>query len=103
MPGETTEREFTFDGEETCKGRWSFSLAEGPDGTVVKRLRVVANKRPGTDKERGCLGHPRTIIALIEGRSLASLDVEALARAACVKKVSCGQALAECLRKMAGE
>jgi len=91
-------RTFTFEGDDTCKQDWIFTLEEGPDGLVVRDLEI-------TDREerRGCTGHPPTIVALVRGRTVDSIDVDALSGAVCGRDVACGQALAICLRRLAEE
>ncbi len=92
------KRTFTFEGEDTCKQEWVFTLEDGPGGLVVRDLDITDREKP-----RGCSGHPETIVALVRGRSISSLDVDALSRAACGRDLACGQVLAMCLRKLAGE
>ena len=91
-------RTFTFEGDDTCKQDWVFTLEDGPDGVVVRDLEVRER-----EERRGCTGHPATIVALVRGRPLDSIDVDALSEAACGRDIACGQALAVCLRRLAAE
>jgi hypothetical protein len=91
-------RTFTFEPDETCKQEWIFTLEDGPEGVVVGDLDV----REIGDRQ-GCSGHPATIVALVRGRTLGSIDVDALSEAACGRDLACGQALAMCLRKLVEE
>ena len=91
-------RTFTFEGDDTCKQEWIFTLDDGADGVVVRDLEIKERA-----ERRGCSGHPDTIVALVRGRTLSSIDVDALSAAACGRDIACGQALAMCLRKLAEE
>ena len=102
MPETVRQRVFTFSETSTCKIRWIFQLVDGPAGPVIRDLEIRAFVKEN-GKELGCRGHPKTIIALVRGRPLRDLDSEALALAACIKELSCGQALARCLRELAAE
>jgi len=98
MADETITREVSFEAEDTCKQTWRFSLTHGAEGWIVEDLQIE-------DREQavGCGGHPKTITALVKGRSVKSIDVDALAEAACGRRMACGQALARCLRQIAEE
>ena len=89
-------REFTFNGEDTCNRRWIFTLSESADGLVVSDLEITGEPEP-----EGCVGHSKTITALVRGRPINSIGVGALAEATCVRSLSCGQVLARCLREIA--
>jgi hypothetical protein len=92
------ERTFTFETDGTCKETWVFTLEDTPDGVVVLDLEIGDRERP-----RGCTGHPGTITALVRGRVLESIDLDALSEAACGRDLACGQALARCVRELVEE
>jgi len=99
----TMTREFTFDADETCKVRWTFHIGADDDGAVIEDVEIEGYRTEPEGRERGCLGHPKTISALLRGRPLADLDAEELAEATCARDQSCGQALAECLQQLKSE
>lgn len=92
------KREFTFGDEDTCKQKWTFTLSSGDEGWIIDDLQIDDRPAP-----RGCSGHPKTIVALVKGRMVGSIDVETLAEAACGRSLSCGQVLARCLREIAAD
>jgi len=98
MVDETVTREFSFEAEDTCKQTWRFSLRQGAGGWIVEDLQIEDREQPV-----GCGGHPRTIAALVKGRPVKSIDVDALAEAARGRSMACGQALARCLRQIMEE
>lgn len=76
------------DPELTCKDRWHFIISRGGDGGYrIEELEVTG--------DRGCAGHPQTIAALVKGRLLSELDLEALAGTNCSRNQSCGQTFAK--------
>jgi hypothetical protein len=87
---------FDFEGENTCKGVWTFTLSDGPDNTVIESVEIN-EKEP----RKGCLGHHHTIMALLAGRSPGDIDIAALEGIQCAREVSCPQALARCLKSLA--
>ncbi len=92
------ERTFTFETDDTCKETWVFTLEDTRDGVVVRDLKIGDRAKP-----RGCTGHPETITALVRGRVLESIDVDALSEATCGRDLACGQALARCVRELVEE
>ncbi len=92
------KRTFTFEGEDTCTQEWVFTLEDRRDGLVVQDLEIIDR-----EKREGCSGHPETIVALVRGRSLRTLDIGALSSAACGRDLACGQALAKCIRELVDE
>ncbi len=99
MSSDRSTHEFTFEQDQTCKERWVFEVSRGDEGLVIEDVAVTAHKT-GDGGSMGCQGHPKTIAALLRGRSLDSIDPDSLADAACVRACSCGQALATCLRQL---
>ena len=94
-------REFTFEPDRTCKIRWTFRLGGDPADPVVEEVRIVGRRKdPSSTREHGCLGHPRTIEALLRGRRVSSVPLEELEAQDCPRPRSCGQCLAECLRNI---
>ena len=89
-------RTFTFDETATCKRAWTFTLRRAGAGLVIEDLQVADDRRPNGEIQ-GCHGHPKTIAALIKGRTVGSLDAAALSAGSCPRNKSCGQILAECL------
>lgn len=96
MAEQTFVRTFTFDQDKTCKEQWTFTVTPSAAGLVIDDVQIVAHMTDA-GKERGCYGHPRTVAALLRGRLINSIDVDALMTASCGRDIACGQALAECL------
>ena len=92
-------RTFHFNESETCKRSWTFTLRRQGADLIIEDLHITDDLR-SDGKIQGCHGHPKTIVVLIKGRSVASIDAEALALAACPRDKACGQALAECLNAL---
>lgn len=99
---QTTTREFTFDQNLTCKGRWVFELSHGPDGPVIESLAIHAHRHPD-GREVGCRGHTGTIMALVKGRPVKSVWLEGLMGSPCGHEYSCAQTLAVCLKTILEE
>ena len=100
MPTKTFTRNFTFDSKDTCKSEWRFTLSDGDEnGAVIEDLEIIPHTTDDGDP-RGCWGHPATIIALLRGLPVSSIDVDALTTAVCARNIACGQALARCLKEL---
>ena len=99
MAADTFTRTFTFDADTTCKWQWTFAVSPGPGGLLIEDLEITPHCKDG-GAERGCQGHAKTIIALLKGRLVKSLDVAALRKAACPRDLACGQALAHCIDQL---
>jgi hypothetical protein len=95
-------RSFRFIERDTCKQEWNFTLSEKKDGLIIENLQVTPHLN-GEGNPQGCLGHPLSIIALIRGLPVESINIEALTKAGCARNVACGQALAKCLWKLKAE
>ena len=90
-----TERTVTFDmsGEDTCMKHWTFTAeGRGPE-TIIRSITI----KPSGE---GCVGHPKTIMALVRDTSVQSLDLEALAQTRCIRTKSCGMNLATCVAEL---
>ncbi len=98
MTEPTCTRTFIFEDEDTCKYGWIFTLKHSTQGWVIDNLQIEERDPP-----RGCSGHPKTIVALLNGRTLDSISQLGLAEAACGRSLSCGQALAQCLTALDAE
>lgn len=78
------------DPERTCKDRWHFILSHDGNGDYrIEEMEISG--------DRGCQGHPQTIAALVKGRRVSELDLEALADTPCARGQSCGQTFAKLL------
>lgn len=99
MAKKARTRTFKMDPKNTCFISWKFTLSEGRQGTVIEDIEVIHSRRPN-GRRRGCKGHPKTILALIKGRPVRSIDTELLRDTPCPRPTSCGEALAGCLKKM---
>lgn len=99
MRMQTFTRTFKFPQEDTCNTEWRFTLSESTDGLIIEDLQILS--AVGTDgSPRGCLGHPKTIITLVRGLPVNSINADALADAACSRSLACGQAMARCLKEL---
>ena len=96
MPSKTYTRTYSFDCEKTCKTEWEFTLSDSPEGPVIEDLKISPHVNDA-GKEMGCKGHPKTIMVLLRGLPISSIDVDALTQASCARDVACGQVLAQCL------
>lgn len=90
-----TERiiEFDMSDEDTCMKHWSFTLDESADETIIRSVKI----KPSGE---GCVGHPKTIMALVRDTDVQSLDLDALAKTKCVRTNSCGMNLATCVHEI---
>jgi hypothetical protein len=88
--------EFDLSDEDTCMKHWAFSLEEHDDQTIIKSIKI----KPTVE---GCVGHPKTIMALVRDMPVAALDTERLSRTKCVRTTSCGMNLATCVEAIASE
>jgi hypothetical protein len=95
-------RIFHFGKSETCKTMWTFTLGETETGVIIKDIAIDSGPRD-SGGDAGCKGHPKTIISLLKGRPLDSIDIDALDGASCMRNQSCGQNLAHCLRILKGK
>ena len=99
MPAQTFTRTYSFDCEKTCKTEWVFTLSNGPEGPVIEDLKITPHVTDA-GKEMGCQGHPQTMMVLLRGLPVSSIDVEALTQAGCARDIACGQVLAQCLEDL---
>ena len=98
MTESTITRTYTFGEEDTCKYSWTFTLKHNSQGWIIDGLQVEEREKP-----QGCSGHPKTIIILLKERTLDNIKLEGLAEAACGRRLSCGQVLAQCLSNLSTE
>ncbi|WP_430817258.1 hypothetical protein [Carboxylicivirga sp. RSCT41] len=82
----------TFDksNENTCYKEWQVNMAEVDGEKIVKSVEYEAGRH-------GCVGHPKSIVALSAERPLSSFDLQALSQTDCVRDKSCGIIFGECL------
>ncbi len=100
MQTETFTRTYSFDCEKTCKSEWVFTLsASDSDGPVIEDLQIKPHINDAGN-QMGCQGHPKTIMILLKGLPVSSINVEALTQAGCAREVACGQVLAQCLQDL---
>ncbi|MGB3223760.1 MAG: TSCPD domain-containing protein [Desulforhopalus sp.] len=74
--------DFNNSDEDTCMRHWTFTLQENSGQTVIKSIEI----KPSGE---GCVGHPKTIMALIRDTSIDALDLEGLSATKCVRTTSC--------------
>ncbi len=86
---------FTCSAENHCKQDWNFEIENINGESIIKNLEITEEEKP-----RGCFGHPKTITALVKGMDLEKIDINSLKEADCVKDISCGQFLADCIETM---
>jgi len=81
----------------TCKHIFEFELSRDGETNqlIVQSLTITGHA--------GCIGHPKTISALVKGRAISELPLEDLTEAACSLDSSCGQELAKAIEKMKKE
>ncbi len=75
----------------TCKHIFDFELIREGDDLVIQKLSITGNA--------GCIGHPKTICALLKGRRVSELPLEDLSEAACSLSSSCSQELAKAIEQ----
>lgn len=85
--------EYTSKDINNCKQKWLFFISKEKNKLTIENLEILEKETP-----TGCFGHPQTIITLVVGREISSLNIEGLSQTACSKDVSCGQFLADCLK-----
>lgn len=88
---------YTFDTDQSkhCKSRWTFNILKKDQGFIVDSIKIEER-----ESAKGCIGHPKTIEALLKGREINSLDINALMESDCKMGISCGQFLASCLEEI---
>ena len=79
----------------TCKHIFDFELIREGDDFVIQKLEITGHA--------GCIGHPKTISALLKGRRLSELPLEDLSEASCLLNSSCAQELAKAIEQMKKE
>ena len=86
--------EFDLSNEDTCMKHWAFTLQENGQGPIIKSIKI----KPSPE---GCVGHPKTIMALVKNIPISELDIERLSATKCVRTKSCGMNLASCATAIA--
>lgn len=79
----------------TCKHIFDFELIREGDDFVIQKLSISGHA--------GCIGHPKTISALLKGRRVSELPLEELSKASCSLRFSCSQELAKAIEQMKKE
>lgn len=79
--------------EDTCMQNWLFDIEENGSEKIIRSVDIEFDRR-------GCMGHPKTIAALVTNRSVDSINTDLLAKTACARGKSCGMILGECLEKI---
>ena len=87
--------EFISSDLDHCKLKWNFTIRKENNELLIDDL--IIEER---EKAIGCFGHPKTITALVKGRTISSIDLNSLQEVECKKEISCGSFLADCLRKI---
>lgn len=78
--------------EDTCKERFDFDLKEIDGELYIDNISIKG--------ETGCLGHPKTISALLKNRKISDLPMEVLDSCTCRRKFSCGQQLVKAIKQL---
>ncbi|MFC1887366.1 TSCPD domain-containing protein [Candidatus Cloacimonadota bacterium] len=73
--------------------KWVFYMKQNDSGWIIDNLDIIRT-------DRGCKGHPKTIIALIHNKPISFIDPELLEQATCSRETSCGMVLAKCLKAL---
>ena len=85
--------EFDLSNEDTCMKHWSFTIQGSGDDTVITSIKI----KPSGE---GCVGHPKTIMALVQNSPVSGLDIDRLAATKCMRTKSCGMNLASCAKAL---
>lgn len=87
--------EFDCSAVNHCKQKWTFYVSSESGKIVIEDLNIEEQEKP-----IGCFGHPKTITVLVKGMALDKINTEALIETECVKDISCGQFLADCIENI---
>lgn len=82
--------------DDTCLKKWSFEIEKNDNKKIINDIQIAFTNK-------GCKGHPQTISALVKGRALDDIDVEALLQTSCFRSQSCGKSLGLCIQKLAAD
>ena len=82
--------EFDLSDYDTCMKHWTFTLEESDNQTIIRSIKI----KPSAE---GCVGHPKTIMALMKNAPVAAIDTESLTKTRCVRSTSCGMNLGSCV------
>ena len=83
---------FTCDAENHCKQNWIFEIESIDGKSIINNIEITEREKP-----KGCFGHPKTITALVKGVDLENIDTDLLSETDCIRDISCGQFLADCI------
>ena len=86
--------EFDLSNEDTCMKHWKFIVQGSGRKAIIKSIKI----KPSPE---GCVGHPKTIMALVKDTAVSSLDTAGLSKTKCVRGKSCGMNLASCVQAIA--
>ena len=86
--------DFDLSEEDTCMKHWTFTVQGTGKECVIQSVKI----KPSPE---GCVGHPKTIMALVRNTLASSLDFDRLNSARCVRSKSCSMNLASCVESIA--
>lgn len=85
--------EFDVSNEDTCMKTWIFDMEDEGSEQMIHNLDI-------TYTHRGCMGHPKSISALVKNRPLSTIDTNLLAETTCARGKSCGMILGQCISQI---
>lgn len=85
--------EFDVSNEDTCMKTWVFDIEENGSEQMIRNLDIKFTRQ-------GCMGHPKSISALVKNRSVESIDTDLLAETTCARDKSCGMILGQCISQI---
>lgn len=85
--------EFDVSNEDTCMKTWVFDIDENGSEQIIQNLDITFTRQ-------GCMGHPKSISALVKNRSVESIDTDLLAETTCARGKSCGMILGQCISQI---
>lgn len=86
--------DFDLSEEDTCMKHWTFTVQGEGKECVIQSVKI----KPSPE---GCVGHPKTIMALVRDMPVSTLDIDRLHSTKCVRSKSCGMNLASCVGSIA--
>ncbi|GAB7089716.1 TSCPD domain-containing protein [Marinifilum fragile] len=84
---------FDVSKEDTCMKTWVFDIEENGDEQIICNLDITFTRQ-------GCMGHPKSISALVKNRSIESIDTDLLVETTCSRGKSCGMILGQCISQI---
>lgn len=88
--------EFDLSNEDTCMKHWTFTVQDNDQDPIIQSIKI----KPSPE---GCVGHPKTIMALIRDTPVSEIDTVRLSTTKCVRTKSCGMNLASCVDAIKSE